>query len=136
MQEMLEMGLKERQHINRITNEDVPDYNTRLQKSTGQPIVFDNNWETFEDDIDAIFVVNGMMNKAVNAIEWVSRDEIGKAAIGSQIERIVLHNLGNEGQKKIQLEEKTLHLYSQLSGDDWDQQLSDHDIITWLENNL
>lgn len=130
------MGLKERQHIHRITEEDIPGYNARLQEITGQAIVFENDWTTFEDDIDAVLSINGMMNKAVNAVEWVSRDAVGKTAIAEKIERIVIHNLGKEGEKNIQLEDKTLHLYSQFHREGWDQNLGDTEIITWLENNL
>lgn len=130
------MGLKERQEIARITNEVVPGYNQRLQDKFGTSMVFDNEWSSFEDDLDAIYSVGGLMNMTANALEWVGRDDIGRQAIADRIERVVLVNVQSVDQKAITLENGALRLQSTLSGDDWDGRFSDNAIIEWLENNL
>lgn len=131
------MGLKERQHIARIQKEEVPGYDQRLQERLGTSIHYDIEWTSFENDIQALYNLNGFLNNVTNGFEYVTRDEVGKETVAAQIERIVIKNVPEVSQRAITREDKTLHLHTSLgNNDDWSGRISDYDIQEWLENNL
>lgn len=131
------MGLKERQQIARIQQEEMPGFDERLQERMGTQLHFEVDWESFEDDIDALYRLNGFLLNVWNGVEFVTRDDIGKQAVGEQIQRIVVKLVGTPAEKKIAIEDGAFILQVALGADHYyTGSFSDSDVQQHLEDNL
>ena len=130
------MGLKEKQHIARIQEENVPGYNQQLQERLGTDAHFDVDWTTFEEDIEALYGLDGFMNVVWNGIEAVTRDSVGKQAVAEAVKRVVIVNVQDVGEKAISVEDGAFRLQAALGNDNWDGRISSNEVQEYLENNL
>ncbi|NJK62622.1 MAG: hypothetical protein HC921_08025 [Synechococcaceae cyanobacterium SM2_3_1] len=130
------MGLQERKVIERVQNEELPSFNQRLLEYTSSPILFELDRESFQTNLDACFYLSGFLNTVANAVEWVSRQPVGKQALAEGINRIAIRNVADPAEKRCMIQDKVWYIDSVLSSTDSECRFGDSELIKYLEENL
>lgn len=130
------MGLQERQHIERIQTDVIPANNKSLHEATGGEMIFDPDWSTFQNSVDACLNLSSFLTKVIGAVQWVARTPVGKQALAEGINRIVVRNISDPAEKAMTLKDKIFQIDLVLSSFADEGRFGDSDLISFLENNL
>jgi hypothetical protein len=98
--------LEEKREIKAATEGWLPEKNKELSElSGGGHMVFDVAWDTFTGDLQAMkwLEFNGPQ-QVVNAFRMIGADDLGREALRSAVQKIVVKNVADEAKKSMEMD--------------------------------
>lgn len=97
------MGLNERRKIKELQDTTFPERTAELTEiSGGGSIVYDVDWDSFADDLEALnFLDNISCHRTNMALRVICMDDMGKEAVREGLKRIKLKNVKTRPEMKI-----------------------------------
>jgi len=98
------MGLAEKRKMRELQETSFPERTAELLEITGAPIVYDVDWESFSDDLEALnFLDNLSCHRTNMALRVICMDDLGKEAVQEGIKSIKLTNVKSKPKMHISL---------------------------------
>jgi len=133
------MGLQEKKAIQSIKDQYLPDYQKDLNEIVGKELPFDVQWDTFNNDMNAIKFIPGIaLHRTVDALREICSDAMGKEAIQESLNRIEIHNIEQEGaeeNKSLEVNDGVFTIKASFGGH-YSGFFNDTQIKNYLENAL
>ena len=130
------MGLNERRKIKELQETVLPERHNELIEITGAPITYEIDWESFENDLEALNFMDNISCHRVNmALRTICMDDLSKEAVRDGLKIIRLKNVQNKEEKSIAFSGGVLEMhytYAQRT----DGMFSDNAIRELLVNKL
>ena len=96
------MGLSERRKIKDLQETTFPQRTRELEEITGSPVVYEVDWASFENDLEALnFLDNLSCHRTNMALRVICADDLGKEAVRDGLKMIKLKNVGEKGDMAI-----------------------------------
>ncbi|MCW3053810.1 MAG: hypothetical protein JWN14_2980 [Chthonomonadales bacterium] len=130
------MGLNERRKMKELQTETFPERTAELLEITGSPVVYDVDWDSFSEDLEALnFLDNLSCHRTNMALRVICSDALGKEAVAEGLKTIKLKNVPNKADMQITFGGGVLemHLAYALRTDGM---YSDNEIRAVLEKGL
>jgi hypothetical protein len=130
------MGLIEKRLIKQGQEEWVPEAQKELRELTGSEQVYEVAWDTFSSDEAALNNVRFQGLRRINAaFRVVCSDDLGKAAVKEQIQKVVVRNADEAGKKALTLKDGAFVVVSAYGKGDAGY-YTDNEILNYLQRAL
>src|SRR4051812_29136775 len=88
------MGLEEKRKIKELSEVTIPERQRELLEITGSPLVYDVDWASFADDLEALKFVDNLACHRLNmALRAICIDKLAKDAIRESLAKIKIVNV-------------------------------------------
>ena len=105
------MGLAEKRQLAQLRNEIVPQYQKELSEIVGSEIVYDIDWDSFADNLEAMERLEPKALKPMNEIfRKITVDQIGKDAVAESIQTIEISQGSDANISNFTLQNGVLNL--------------------------
>lgn len=96
------MGLSERRKIKELQDTVFPERTAELTEITGGAIVYDVDWDSFNDDLEGLnFLDNISCHRTNMALRVICADDLGKEAVQANLKTIKLKNVKTKPEMQI-----------------------------------
>ncbi len=104
------MGIQERRAI-KEAQEKIPSREKELTDISGGTVTYEVDWDSFSDDAKASSWLDMNGPHVVScAFRRICTDDVGKEAIKEGLKKVVIKNVADPGEKKLDLADGTLSL--------------------------
>ncbi|HSB62062.1 MAG TPA: hypothetical protein VLI67_10100 [Vicinamibacteria bacterium] len=106
------MGLNEKRKIKDLQETTFPERTKELAEITGAPIVYDVDWASLENDLEALnFIDNLSCHRTNMALRVICGDSVGKEAVREGLKTIKLKNVTDKKDMKIAFAQGVLEMH-------------------------
>ncbi len=98
------MGLQEKRWVKQGQDETVPKYQSLIADLAGVVLPIEVDWPSFANDLSALenFEYQGCV-RILDAFRDICRDQLGKDCVKESLKRIVMKNVPDPAQKKVEV---------------------------------
>lgn len=105
------MGLSERRKVVELQQFVLPQRSQDIAEICGQPIPYEVDWATLEQDAQALNFLDNLSCHRLNmALRMICIDEMGRAAVRDGLRRVRLRNVADPAQRRIVFERGVLEM--------------------------
>ena len=105
------MGLEEKRKIKELSEVTIPDRQRELLEITGTPLVYDVDWASFADDLEALKFVDNLACHRLNmALRVICMDQLGKDALREALATIRIVNVKTPAEMTLAFADRRLEM--------------------------
>ena len=128
------MGLNERRKIKELQDTILPGRVKEIQEICGQPINYEVDWDSFNDDLEALnFLDNCSCHRLNMALRVICADDMGKQAVVETLKLIKLKNVKGKAEMKLAFDGGILEMHNAYAKHEY---FSDNEIRAELMKKL
>lgn len=106
------MGLIEKRKIQELRDVTLPERQKEIAEICGAPIPYEVDWESFQDDIEALNFLDNLSCHRLNmALRVICMDQLGKDAVKSGLRTIRLRNVKDRKDMKLAFDGGVLEMH-------------------------